>query len=189
MDIREIILQGSLELFQGRGIQFTMDDLSKRLGISKKTVYTVFRSKEELALAACDRIFDRIKADEAAVMEDDTLSTAEKIRGILNVMPEGYQSLDFTQLDILEERYPAVYREVARRLETGWENTLALLEQGMAEGVIRPVRIPVVKAMYEASLEHFFRRNLLSESGIRYQDALAEVVSILMEGILLPGEE
>ena len=58
----------------------------------------------------------------------------------------------------------------------------------MAEGVIRPVRIPVIKAMYEASLEHFFRRNLLSEAGIRYQDALAEVVSILMDGILMTEE-
>ena len=46
MEIRETILQGSLELFRDRGIQFTMDDLSKRLGISKKTIYTVFRSKE-----------------------------------------------------------------------------------------------------------------------------------------------
>ena len=81
-----------------------------------------------------------------------------------------------------------MFREVTRRLETGWENTLALLEQGMAEGVIRPVRIPVIKAMYEASLEHFFRRNLLSEAGIRYQDALAEVVSILMDGILMTEE-
>ena len=188
MEIRETILQGSLELFRDRGIQFTMDDLSKRLGISKKTIYTVFRSKEELALAACSRIFDRIKAEETAVMADDTLTTAEKIRAVLNVMPEGYQSLDFTRLDVLEERYPAVLREVTRRLETGWENTLALLEQGMAEGVIRPVRIPVIKAMYKASLEHFFRRNLLSEAGIRYQDALAEVVSILMDGILMTEE-
>ena len=120
MEIRETILQGSLELFRDRGIQFTMDDLSKRLGISKKTIYTVFRSKEELALAACSRIFDRIKAEETAVMADDTLTTAEKIRAVLNVMPEGYQSLDFTRLDVLEERYPAVFREVTRRLETGW---------------------------------------------------------------------
>mgnify|MGYP000429396910 CR=1 FL=1 len=42
------------------------------------------------------------------------------------------------------------------RLETGWETTIALLEQGMQEGVIRPVRIPILKMMLEASLEQFF---------------------------------
>lgn len=55
------------------------------------------------------------------------------------------------------------------RLETGWETTISLLEQGMKEGVIRPVKIPIVKMMLEAALEQFFQRDILISNGISYQ--------------------
>lgn len=54
-------------------------------------------------------------------------------------MPECYQDVDFRQLYQLKEKYPEIYHQVEVRLETGWETTIALLEQGMQEGVIRPV--------------------------------------------------
>jgi hypothetical protein len=37
--------------------------------------------------------------------------------------------------------------------------------------------------MMQATIEQFFQRNVLSESGIRYGEALAEVVRILVFGI------
>ena len=74
-----------------------------------------------------------------------------------------------------------------RRLETGWETTIELLERGMAEGCIRPVRIPILKMMLEASVEQFFQRDILIQNQISYQDALDEVVDILMDGIRVHG--
>jgi cystathionine beta-lyase/cystathionine gamma-synthase len=63
------------------------------------------------------------------------------------------------------------------------QKTVALLEQGMQEGVIRPVRIPILKMMLEASLEQFFQRDILLQNEITYAQALQEVVGILMYGI------
>ncbi len=73
------------------------------------------------------------------------------------------------------------------RLETGWENTIALLEQGMREGVVRKVDIPIVKMMMEAAIEQFFQRDILLQNGITYMDALDEVVGILVDGIRTRG--
>ena len=86
-------------------------------------------------------------------------------------------------LDFIKEKYPEIYHQVEVRLETGWETTIALLEQGMQEGVIRPVRIPILKMMLEASLEQFFQRDILLQNEITYAQALQEVVGILMYGI------
>ena len=88
----------------------------------------------------------------------------------------------------LKEKYPEIYHQVEVRLETGWETTIALLEQGMQEGVIRPVRIPILKMMLEASLEQFFQRDILLQNEITYAQALQEVVGILMYGIASEGE-
>lgn len=136
-------------------MKFTMDDIAKILGISKKTIYQVFRDKETLFLETVDYLFDRIKDSEQKIVENPEMDTLQKIHTILGVMPECYQDADFRQLYQLKEKYPEIYHQVEVRLETGWETTIALLEQGMQEGVIRPVQIPILKMMLEASLEQF----------------------------------
>ena len=45
MELRESILEGTLKAFNQKGLKFTMDDLAGILGMSKKTIYTVFRDK------------------------------------------------------------------------------------------------------------------------------------------------
>ena len=185
MELREQILEGTLQVFNYKGLKFTMDDVAHTLGISKKTIYTVFSNKQEMFLELVDYLFDGIKDEEQKVMDDDSLSTVDKIRKILGVMPVSYRELDLRQLYILKDKYPVVYHKVEQRLENGWENTISLIEQGIAEGVIRPIKIPILKMMLEASLEQFFIRDVLIENKITYSEGLDEVVEILVDGILL----
>lgn len=187
MELREKVLQGTMQAFNQKGLKFTMDDIARILGISKKTIYQAFLDKEALFLGMVDYLFDRIKESEREVLEDERLSTLEKIRRILGVMPEGYREIDFRQLYILKDKYPEIYRQVENRLETGWETTIALLEQGMEEGVIRRIDIPILKMMLEASLEQFFQRDVLLRNKISYTEALDEVVNILVDGIAVRG--
>lgn len=182
-----MILEGTIRAFNRKGLKFTMDDVAKELSMSKKTIYTIFRDKESLFFAMVDYLFDSIKESEQCVLNDESLDTLEKIRKVLGVIPEGYREIDFRQLYLLREKYPAIYQRVEERLETGWENTIALLEQGMREGVVRKVDIPIVKMMMEAAIEQFFQRDILLQNGISYMDALDEVVGILVDGIRTRG--
>jgi len=181
--LKEIILAGTVEVYGEKGIKFTMDDLAKHLGMSKKTIYTVYREKKTLFMAMVDYVFDSIKESERKVVEDNSLSTIEKIRRILGVLPDSYKNVDLGQLYILREKYPDIYVKVEERLETGWDQTIALIEQGIKEGVVRPVNIKLVKMMFEASIEQFFSRDILVKNGISYLEALDEVVNIIVEGI------
>ena len=185
LELQEQILEETLKIFNKKGLKFTMDDIARNLGISKKTIYTVFRTKEQLFLTMVDYIFDGIKISEQQVMDNEKLTVVEKIRKIFKVMPETYSEIDFRQLYQLKGKYPKIYKKVEKRLETGWENTIALLEQGMKQGVIRKIHIPIVKMMLESTLEQFFQRDILVKNQISYQEALDEVVDILMEGIVI----
>ena len=160
-------------------------ELATLLGISKKTIYTVFPDKNSLVLEMVDYCFSSIKESEQKVLQDLSLDTVGKIRAILGVLPEGYRELDLRQLYQLKERYPEVYEKVKSRLETGWESTISLLEQGITEGKIRNIQIPILKTMMEATLEQFFQRDVLIQNGISYHEALDEVVSILTDGITI----
>ncbi len=187
--LREKILNATICVFNRKGLKFTMDDVASELSMSKKTIYTVFRDKETMFFEMVDYCFDSIKESEKKVLEDESLGTVAKVRAILGVLPEGYRDIDFRQLYSLKEKYPRIYEKVEQRLETGWETTIGLLEQGIEEGSIRKIQIPVLKTMLEATLEQFFKRDVLLQNKIAYQDALDEVVAILVDGILVHERE
>lgn len=182
-NLREKILEGTIEAFNQKGLKFTMDDLAGILGMSKKTIYTVFSDKTSLFLCMVDYLFDTIKQSEQAILANPQMSTLQKIRAVLGVMPESYKDIRFAGLYQLKEKYPDIYRRVEQRLEGGWEMTLGLLEQGIKEGCIRPVNLAVFKMMMEAALEQFFQRDILVNSGLTYTEGLSEVVGILLDGI------
>lgn len=177
------VLDGAIKAFNEKGLKFTMDDLAKILGMSKKTIYKIYSDKEDMFLAMVDYCFDMIKESEQAIVNDDSLSTLEKIHKILGVLPDSYMEIDFGQLYSLKEKYPDTYRHVEERLESGWEETIKLIEQGINEGVVRPIKISLVKTMFEATIEQFFQRDILVSNGMTYADGLKEVVNILVNGI------
>ena len=78
---------------------------------------------------------------------------------------------------------PSGYAKIEKRLESDWENTINLVEQGMKEGTIRKMPIAVLKAMVEASIEKFLSSDALIEGKIEYNDALQIMVDIVMNGI------
>jgi AcrR family transcriptional regulator len=81
------ILDGTVEVFRKKGASFTMSDISKELGMSKKTIYTVFDDKESLLLNLVDYFFDSVKEDEEKIWNDTSLSTKDKFIKILGAMP------------------------------------------------------------------------------------------------------
>lgn len=180
---KEDIMQACISVFNAKGLKFTMDDVAKACRMSKKTLYLIFNDKEELFLAMVDYLFDGIKESERKVVEDASLSTLDKIRKILGVMPDGYKEIDFVQLYSLKDKYPIIYSKVEERLETGWETSIALIEQGIKEGVIRDIPVPIVKMMLEASVEQFFQRDILVRNKLSYSDSLECVVNIIVDGI------
>lgn len=184
MNNKEKILEATIKVFNRKGLKFTMDDIASELSMSKKTIYTVFRDKESMFFAMVDYCFDKIKESESEILSDDSLSTVEKIRGVLAVLPSGYKDVDFRQLYTLKDKYPNTYSRVEERLETGWEKTIALINQGIEEGSIRPVNVNLLKSMLEATIEQFLQRDILIRNQISYAEALEEVVNILVDGIV-----
>lgn len=187
--MKEKILEATIKVFNRKGLKFTMDDIAKELSMSKKTIYTVFSDKNSLFGEMVDYCFDKIKESENEIVISSELSTIEKIKQILGVLPESYADIDFRQLYPLKEKYPKIYRKVEERLESGWENTIALINQGIEEGVIRPVNVFLIKTMMEATLEQFFQRDILLINKIPYKKALDEVVSIITDGIIVREEK
>ena len=183
VEMKEKILEAAIEEFEKKGLKFTMDDIAKNLAISKKTLYAVFQNKEEMMLALADYCFADIKKSEKEILEDPDMDILTKIEKIMVVLPDRYQNIGLQNLYQLSDKYPKIYQRVETYLSTDWDATIGLLEQGMAQGKIRPIKIPILQAMVEGTIQQFFTDNILVENQIGYDDALKEMIHIIISGI------
>ena len=182
-ELRVRILDEAAKLFDRKGIKFTMDDLARSLAVSKKTIYTVFEDKRSIMTETIDRFFDDALAEEEAILNDDSLGIPDQLKAIIGRVPERYTQNDLAQLYVLKEKYPSVYRHWQRCRENYWEGVCILLKRGIESGEIRDVRIPVLRTMFQSTIEQFFQDDVLIKNRISYRDALAEVATILVDGI------
>ena len=182
-EVKEEIMNAVLEEFQDKGLKFTMDDIARHVGMSKKTLYEIFQDKDTLFDEMVAHTFAKIKEEERKVLENPSLSIVEKIRRIMIVLPGRYENLNVKQIALMEQKYPKVYRQIQKRLESDWEPTIALLKEGMEAGEIRRISIPVLKAMIEGTISQFFSRNVLAEENVSYAQALDAMMDIIMRGI------
>ena len=182
-ELRVRILDEAAKLFDCKGIKFTMDDLARSLGMSKKTIYAVFEDKRSIMNETIDRFFDDALIEEEAILNDDSLSISEQLRMIIGSVPERYTQNDLAQLYVLKEKYPSVYRHWQRCRENYWQGVAILLRRGIDQGEIRPVSMPILKTMFQSTIEQFFQDDVLIKNGISYRAALAEVSDILVNGI------
>lgn len=184
LELKETCLKKTLLFLSERGLKFTMNDLAKELGISKKTLYQMFESKEDLLIQVADSCFDDIKKSEKMILSEENLSTKDKLKKLVIALPDGYRGLNWYRIEELNDKYPSVYRRVQERLETDWDKTLNLIEKGIREGDLRPINLPVFKAMLEGAMEHFLTGSELKENNISYGDALDMMIDIMMDGVV-----
>lgn len=182
---KERILKGTIQAFNEKGLKFTMDDLARILGMSKKTIYVEFTDKNSLFLDMVDYLFDGIKESEEEIINNTDIDIVDKITTMLGVLPESYKDIDLRQLYMLKDKYPVIYKRVEERFENGWQQTIELLKEAMEEGKVRKVNVDIFKMMMEAALEQFFQRDILIYNSLSYEEGLKEVVGILMNGIKL----
>ncbi len=182
-NLRKSIMDSVINQFNQKGMKFTMDDISRELHISKKTIYKEFDDKDELFFATVDYGFANIKEKEAEILKDDSLDIVEKLSRVIVCLPDNYRNIDFRMVYQLRDKYPNVYNRVAGRIESDWEETEKLLKMAMDQGKLKKVPIPVVKLTIEGAIEKFLSTEELSRTDLSYEDALNDMIDVIINGL------
>lgn len=182
-NVRQSIMDAVIEQFNEKGMKFTMDDVSKDLHISKKTIYKEFNDKDELFFATVDYGFAAIKEKEAEVLADDSLDIVEKLSRVIVCLPDNYRNIDFRRVYQLKDKYPLIYNRVAERIESDWDATEKLLRQAVEEGYIKDVPVEVIKLTIEGAIEKFLSTEELARTELSYEESLNTMIDIIINGI------
>ena len=96
-DLSTLVCAQAMLLFREQGLRFTMQQVAQQLHISKKTIYTVYPSKEKLLMDMVDRAFKKIHRCKQEILEGGG-TLQEKLRAVIIAMPEEYAALDLQQM-------------------------------------------------------------------------------------------
>lgn len=83
-----------------------MDDLARRLRISKRTLYEHFSSKVDILSAIMDQTFAEMNNITEQIIQDEKLSLNVKIKGVMNVLPKHWEFYDLRNAGANEAAFP-----------------------------------------------------------------------------------
>ena len=122
----EAVLEAAAAVMSERGVQAPVDEIARRAGVSKQTIYNQFGSKAEVVRVLAARRLDEITAALSApnAMEDPKAALAGYARVLLNVLlaPRGLALFRMCMLgadvmpDVSRAMYEAGPRSTRRRL-------------------------------------------------------------------------
>jgi len=141
---KNFILENSSGIFNKKGFAGTsLSDLTQATGLTKGSIYGNFENKEEVALAAFDFNYDKIrqlinpKVAHAKNFYDKLMVYVRVYDGFSgNAFPEGGCPILNTAIDS-DDTHPALRQKAAAALTEWKKNIIVLLEGGIKAGEFR----------------------------------------------------
>jgi TetR/AcrR family transcriptional regulator, cholesterol catabolism regulator len=138
--LRAGILTAAADLFRERGYRAaTLDEIAKRVGVSKPTLYGYFRSKEELLAAIFHRTMSLFERDLDAIRASREAPVAQLRRVIRFHVGAVIAERSFLAVFFGEEANlpPRLSRAIRRRKARYDRKVRAIVETGLRRGALR----------------------------------------------------
>ncbi|MGD1822520.1 MAG: TetR/AcrR family transcriptional regulator [Pleomorphochaeta sp.] len=132
--MKEIIINETINLFNEYGYKFSMDNLSKNLQISKKTLYKYFSSKEELITYIIDESFNEVHIKQQQIFNSN-LDTETKLRKILTTNFTREDKIKLEKAKDISKYYPKLSTKINNRYREEWTLVEILLIKGKENGI------------------------------------------------------
>jgi AcrR family transcriptional regulator len=186
IEIRDRILSYAQDKFMTEGFsKVTLDEIAAELGISKKTVYKHFDSKEEL-LRSCMRMRLHGVADEIERIVNSPRSFKEKLTEVLMVVGRQVSKVNKkAQLD-MQKVSPSIWKEVETfRREMIFHKMGKMISQARDENIFRSeVDEQVLLLMVLNCVQDIVNPEVLSQNSFSAEDAFRTIFRIIFEGAL-----
>jgi len=164
----------------------TMDDIAAELAMSKKTLYSHFRSKAELLQAA---VIDKHQAIEADLERIASQSSSDSLAAIKQLLAKMQQHLG--------EIHPAFMRNIRREAPDLFEFVEIrrrdlihryfgkILAQGRRAGIIRKdIPIRLIIEIWLGVVQAIMNPEKLTELDLTPEQGFSAIISVILKGLM-----
>lgn len=184
-----IIRQAREHFFAHGYCHCTMDELATELGMSKKTLYVYFRSKDAIMHAVLDQLGAEVREEAEALFANRSLGFSEKLRGFAESM--------FVRLARLNPRTPRELQRFAPHLhqqlmEIRQRNIPYIfgrfIEEGQLAGKVRAdINAPFAIEFFLQAMHGLINSEAMERHQMAPRDLVPRAIDLFFGGLLTPA--
>jgi AcrR family transcriptional regulator len=186
-DVRQRILVAAEKLFTTYGFsRVSMDEIASELGMSKKTLYKHFPTKEALLLQVIETFYANLNADIAAIRLDEKLSFTEKISRFIALVANRVAVNRDPFVQDIQRNVPQMWARIhTLRRETIQAQFRAIIEEGIRHGVFQSDLDPsLITLIVLAAIERLTDPETWEQHAYSFSEIFQGTLRVVFQGIL-----
>lgn len=185
MGEKEKILSFAEKKFSQNGFyKTTMDELSREMKISKKTIYKHYASKDELLNAVIDFITESIKT-KVTKLVSKKINSVEKLYLMSVFVTKRINQISEKWLDDLRIYRPELWTKIEKfREKTIIDNIDKIIAQGKTEKYIIDKPNKIILMVIISSVQAILNPNFILNNNFSVNEAANTTLEIVFTGIL-----
>lgn len=181
------ILTKSEELFMQYGYsKVTVDEIAQALGMSKKTLYAHFRSKEDILTTLLEQVKTKLSAAIKPIIDDANLTGLEKMNRLMPILAAQISKMKSNFAEDLMRCCPHIWNALLKfRKEHILEHFGKLIRQGISKGLIQQnIDERLIVHIYISIIEGVLNPTLLSQISHSGEEVYRIILQTFFFGIL-----
>jgi TetR/AcrR family transcriptional regulator, cholesterol catabolism regulator len=188
LELKEHILATAYRLFMTYGIRsITMDDLSKELSVSKKTIYQHFKDKDEIVYITTNMA---LKHEQKYVdeIQQQAQNAIDELMLMTKFMREHISKINPSVLFDIKKYYREAWQLYLTFKEEVFINAVRnSLKRGIEEGYFRPaINVDILAALRLEMIQLCFDDSVFPGTRFEFKEVQMQIFDHFIHGILTP---
>lgn len=181
---KEQILEQGFETITQDGLRFfTVESLAARLGMSKKTIYKFFPTKEILIEKIFDFFTGMIKRKLKQIVKSNA-DPIEKYTKIMNFVMNKISRVSMDKVVEVKSRYPIVWKKIETFRQGLTQDFATIFIEAQEKGFARKdIDMNVVAIVYMNIVNYTFQPEFFLKNNLAPVDTINLFVNLITEGM------
>jgi len=178
------LLEEGFEEIANKGVRsFTVDSFSKRLHISKKTIYKLFPTKEKLIRGIMYFVFDQINNVFEKVQKEEENPAVQYIK-IMEIISKFAGRTPVNKLIELKTFYPDIWKEVESFRLSHQKDFYSILQNAQEKGLARDdIDMKAASIIYINIVNSTFQPEFFIKNDLAVRETIRGFVKVVARGI------
>lgn len=187
LEIKQRILDAARENFFANGFsKLTMEEFAQSMGMSKKTIYKFFTSKDEIVRGITHEKMHSLHAQCERIRLNTAMPFLDRMKTTISCITSEMQKLKPQFYLDVQRTMPELWKEVENfRNQKVMEDFTLVVREGVQLGIFRTdVSAEVFVLMYATAMQNIINPEVLSHLPISVSQAYQAAVSVFFEGMM-----
>jgi len=183
-EIKSTIIKRFHELSIEYGFKkVTVDMIAQKCGISKKTIYKYFNSKDEIIEAFAEYFINNINY-EFDKITDDNITAKEKMTRFFDLTFQIVTKIPKTVADDANKYYPEIVEKINYIRDKYTRLSIETIKEGIKTGAFKDVDPAFMEGFYMGAASMVFNPEFQAKNNLSYETASKQFIDVLFSGIL-----